>query len=419
MAAEISASVSDFNGFSTYRETARLVDANSRMIMKSIFAALLGVAVSFLPHPALADSPDYRAHDAAAPQQLDHSNFSALLQRLVLDVGVSDREKPEDRTPAVGSRIMQGSTSNFRFEGNRVMFHLFTEQTRASFAVYRAALEETVDQIGFVNFNRDEQLAILLNLHNALMLEAIAEQYPVSDLQDAKFRDDRRANLDGEPVSLNDIRSIIYSNWSDPIVIYGVWDGVIGGPSLLTTAYDARNVRTLLAAGAREFTTSRRGFERFGKKLSVSRLYDDTRKFFPDFENDVVAHLRSHAEPHALEELSGEVTSVSPRAYDWAVADIFSGDQSPPDLPNAQEGDIIDSLGLRDTRQFLGVARLNGSARALIGKVYEYRRRTGRVTIEDVDTPDPDAVSADRSNLKPIGDPPAEETPAELPQPQE
>jgi hypothetical protein len=238
-------------------------------------------------------------------------------------------------------------------------------------------------------------------------------------LQDAKFRDDRRANLDGNTVSLNDIRSIIYANWNEPIVIYGIWDGVIGGPSLLTTAYDARNVRTLLAAGAREFTTSRRGFERYGKKLHVSRLYGDARKFFPDFDADVLNHLRSYAEPHALDELSGEVTSVSARAYDWALADIFSGDQSPPDLPNAQEGNVIEGLGLRDSRQLLGVARLNGSARALIGKVYEYRRRTGRVTIEDVETADPDATSADRSNLKPIGDPLAEEAPAEPPQPQE
>jgi hypothetical protein len=338
---------------------------------------------------------DYAVHDPAAPQRLSHDNFSRLLARVVLDVGISDREKPETRRASAGTRMKQGSTSNFRFEGNRVMFHLFTANTRASITAYRTSLEQAVRKIGFANFNRNEQLAILLNLHNALVLEAIAERYPVTSLQDAGFRNEPRAQLGDATASADDIRAIVYANWNDPIVIYGLWEGTIGGPSLLTTAYDAEKVWRLLDASAREFTTSRRGFERYGKQLSVSILYDKARKFFPQFERDIVAHLRHYAHATAQEELAGEVVSVSPRAYDWMVADLFSGDQSPPDLPGALEGLIIDDLGLRDNREFSGELRLNGSARALIGKVYEYRRRTGRVTIEDIETSDPDEQGDD------------------------
>ena len=391
-------------------------------------AALLATAfllASAVPSAAAESAVDPRLFAPYSPKaadRLDHRVFDDFLKGNVLDVGLSDRDASPPPTPPVGTRMTRGSTSNFRYESNRVMFHWFKEGTTHNLSVYRKSLVDAVNTVGLERFNRSEQLAIWFNLHNVLMLEEIAKIYPVQRLEKAKIkgsdallREAKLVEIKGVPLSLTDIRAIVYANWKDPNVIYGFWDGVIGGPTLPRDAFTGANVGELLQKSAREFTTSRRGFERFGSTLTVSRLYDDARGYFPGWPDDVVTHLRARAVEPASAILKGKVTKIDASAYDWTVADLFSGDNGPPDPPNAQESQLKDQLGLRDDREYGGP--MNASAADLLRKTFQKREKRGRVTVEEASKQgEPEKTPADAASEDAPSEPTVEELGETAPQ---
>ena len=178
---------------------------------------------------------------------------------------------------------------------NSVAFSYLTPEIRAALTEYRQDLERIGTERDITSLPRNEQLAFWLNLHNVAVIEAIAGQYPITEVVDETDIHDRKlVTIDGVALSPRDIREgIVYPNWRDPKVIYGFWHGTIGGPSIQRIAYTGGNVDALLSLSAEEFVNSLRGVEKAFGTMRVSPLYREASIYFADEEALMIVYSDS------------------------------------------------------------------------------------------------------------------------------
>jgi hypothetical protein len=294
----------------------------------------------FVSGIATADAPKARADERLAiftptsdpiRHRIDYEIWDYALKHILISMGPSTRQGAPSPVPPPGTRLKSGPQSRYRLEGSLVMFRFFDKPVIESFTAYRQDLERVVESQDISALPRNEQLAFWLNLHNVAMMEQIAKEWPVREprdvmiggepLDEAKF-----ITLRGIPVSLRDIReNIVFRHWKDPKVIYGFWRGEIGMPHLQSYAFTGANVSSLLDVAAADFVNSLRGTQKSADTLAVSELYAEVAPFyFPDFDNDLRAHLAAYAEEPVVELLAKtDQTVASIREAD--IADLHGG----------------------------------------------------------------------------------------------
>lgn len=377
------------------------------MITKFSFrAAATAVALCLAAPAALAQdglAPQFsqfeRSTHTGGPE-IDYEVWTSLLRDIVLDVGLSDRDPPAGRPILTGTRINTGNTSPFRFEANRVVYHTMSDEYRDAISEYRRDLESLPSRIDFSRLSADEQLAYWINLHNVTVIEQIALNYPVTRLNTFRingqsFYDAPILNVSGVPLSLNDIRlRIVFEQWNDPLVMYGFFNGAIGGPNILRHAYTGENVWTSLRNNGAEFVNSLRGIGTARHELEVSVIYEDARPYF--FRNNWENQLRTHLASLAVDSAYDQIGSGSPVDADveaWEIADLINGSSR----CTGGAGDLTVQSYSRDGLRTVGMCGvLPPHAQALITEVQIRRLELiengtyGRVYVRDIPTDDPD-----------------------------
>ena len=379
--------------------------------------------------PALADDARFEQFKPYAEQSryaIDHQPWTKFLGAVVFDVGPSSRRRATRRSGGVqtGTRVSTASRSRFRFEGNRVMFHLFNDDTQEFLSVYRGEVASIMDLYDYGDFSRDEQLAFWLNLHNAILIDEIAKIHPVSRPANIRIRSDNNALLfdaklvrvAGQPLSLNDIRhKIVYANWRSPEVIYGFWDGTIGGVDILTNAFTGANVWTLLRSNGNSYVNSLRGVGAypggFGRvDFRVSKIYWQARTMFPDWPIDLYEHLDAHATASVARLLAQPPRILRSLPYDSSTADFSSGEIARfagsdnaaavlslqgDETENNQEGGpsrapatILENYGAPVENPTMRGGVSPGAIKLRDLAIENRRRRESDVTIEDIETPE-------------------------------
>lgn len=348
--------------------------------------------------------------------RLDFTIWDEMLKEMVYYTGPSLRQRALRPTPVTGTMQVYGHTSPYRLEGNRVVFEELGPEFTAIIGDYIADLVEIGNSVNIETIPREEQLAYWLNLHNALVIKEISDNYPVrapSTLTDdagRKFHDIPRVTINGVSLSLRNIRQdIVYRNWSDPLVIYGFFHGDIGSPSIQRKAYSGSNVQRTLSFSADEFANSLRGFMAWGKTARLSPHYQDAAPyFFKDFDTDVRAHLSSLLRPDVKEQLDKTDNPLKFARYEGDIADLTKGE--------ANRGNYT---RIRSMYTVTGKPPTH-LQRALLEqqeKIRRIRKRGlfGTVTIEDILTVDnadfgkPEGPNS--INIGPLaGEPPAPET---------
>ena len=274
----------------------------------------------------------FRGFDSTSTYQINYSQLNALLKMTVVDVGRSTREVADPTRAATGTRMkanVQRSTTN---EGNRFYFEMFNGDDEAEKALQdiRDDLAALPSQAPLQFFNRNEQLAYWLNLYNFTLLNEVVKVYPKRKLN--KLLKGRKSILDkklvtvaGVPLSLNDIQHVILKQNYDnsPLVMYGLYQGIIGGPNIRKSAYTGANVQRNLANNASEFINSNRGtYARDEKIFRASSLYDRNRGYFPDFQSDLKKHLMAFLQGPEKRKLEFAST-IKPDIDDWTVTDLY------------------------------------------------------------------------------------------------
>ena len=262
---------------------------------------------------------------------ISYDDLTDILSMAVVNVGRSTREKAAPSQSATGTRMKTSVKRTTMNEGNRFYYETFdnNEDAQNILIGIQKSLEEVPSGAPFELFSRHEQLAYWINLYNVTLLNEIIKVYPKRNLK--KFLVGKKSilskkilNVADVPLSLDDIQYTILKNNYDnnPLIIYGLYQGNIGGPNIRRRAYTGNDVYRALKNNASEFINSNRGtYSQDAKVFRVSSLYDRNRAFFPDFKQDLSEHLLTFIEGSEKRELQS-ASALKPNINDWTVTDL-------------------------------------------------------------------------------------------------
>ena len=276
--------------------------------------------------------PDpFQRFDADSKYTINYDDLTNLLKAVVVDTGRSTRESAAPSQSKTGTRMKVSVKRSTMNEANRFYFETFANNEKAQQLLggIQKSLEQTPSEVSLQYFSREEQLAYWLNLYNVTVLNEIIKVYPKRDLKKMlvgkkSMLSKKLLTVAGIPLSLNDIQfTILKQNYdNDPLLIYGLYQGNIGGPNIRRRAYTGTDVYRSLKNNAIEFTNSNRGtYSKDEKVFRVSSLYDRNRVYFPDFNSDLSAHLLAYLEGYERTELQ-QASVLKPDIDDWTVTDL-------------------------------------------------------------------------------------------------
>jgi hypothetical protein len=280
--------------------------------------------------PAVPDP--FQRFDAESRLTIDYTDLDSLLGTVVLDTGRSTRERAPSTRPRTGTRMKVTVNRATVNEGNRFLYEVFqnNEKNQQVIQQIRDRLEKLPGATPLENFSRDEQLAYWINLYNITILDEIIGVYPEQNLKELLVGEDsilsrKTLEVAGVPLSLNDIQfTILKHNYENkPLVIYGLYQGIIGGPNIRKSAYSGKYVYGDLLDNAKEFINSNRGTESKNKRVfRVSSLYERNEVFFDDSGSDLTEHLLRYLDGDEYDELQ-VATEIKPDIDDWTITDLY------------------------------------------------------------------------------------------------
>ncbi len=149
--------------------------------------------------------------------------------------------------------------------------------------------------------NSNEQLAYWLNVHNLVMMKAVATETNLRNLNEDRLagnQDDfwrkKRINVAGVDLSLEDIQvEILGANFGDkPNVAYGLYQGIEGGPTLPAKLFTGAKVEKQLEKLGSEYVNSKSALRLRGEKSTLSPVYGWLKQpFFGDDDQKILAHI--------------------------------------------------------------------------------------------------------------------------------
>lgn len=351
--------------------------------MKSVFVIL---AVLFSGAAYASDASLPTGHTPKSKIWIDYSDLNYVLSKSVLDMGPSTHQRAGRPEKDWITNIYVGNSKATRHEGNRVAFHEYKDQHKRVLKAIRDDLLALPTQLDLTELSRNHQLAYWLNLHNTIVLMEMAEAYPVTNLKPFFDRSDKdalivkkRFTVGTVDVTLADIQDHVLENWNDPLVIYGFYMGAVGTPNIRQDAFRGDAVYDQLRENAYDFVNSVRGTQIWKTgELRVATYYERMAAVFPNFEDDVIRHVKEYASKKFARRLVG-VASINARIDDWNIADIYNGR-------------IIDGMGSypRTVQTidgiFLGPRPIPMHVRnIIIGRSNNFKRADGSVEIDELD----------------------------------
>ena len=344
--------------------------------------------------------PDpFQRFDDESRLTINYTDLNSLLEAVVLDTGRSNRKKASSSQTQTGTRMKVSVNRATVNEGNRFYFEIFrdNEKNQKTLRSIRTRLENIPAANSLEKFSRDEQLAYWLNLYNTTILDEIVKVYPKRDLEDLlvgkkSIMSKKTLMVAGVPLSLNDIQfTILRLNYdNNPLIIYGLYQGIIGGPNIRKIAYSGKYVYADLIENAMEFINSNRGTESKSKRtFRVSSLYERNEPFFINFDTDLTEHLLNYLEGDERVELQA-ATKIKADIDDWTVTDLFGSSRNlAGSLANSNAALVGAVTGANSSRLASKAAGMTRYSPEVLEHLNELNRkraaeRTGTVTIEEL-----------------------------------
>lgn len=298
-----------------------------------LLAILAPFAVSFAVFAGETAPPEvFQGHDPYSSLSIGYQDLDSLLQTVVLDTGPSTREMARPAHISTGTRMKVKVNRATIAEGNRFYYEIFggNEKNQQLIRNIRMRLEHLPAVTPLERFSRKEQLAYWLNLYNVTILDRLVRVYPKRDLKalltgKKSILAEKTLNVAGVPLSLNDIQfTLLRHNYgNNPLIIYGLYQGIIGGPNIRKSAYSGSNVYGELAENAVEFINSNRGTQGgSGRVFRVSSLYARNDVFFDESGPELKEHLLRYLDGKERDELLA-ATRIRKDINDWTITDLY------------------------------------------------------------------------------------------------
>ncbi len=175
-------------------------------------------------------------------------------------------------------------------------------------------------------YSRNEQLAFWINLYNALVVQIVADNYPIETVQDVNISPglfsvgpwgSNLITVANTQLSLDDIQNrIIRPLWNDPRTHYALNDGTLGAANLSKQAFQGDQIEAQLNQAAFHYINSLRGVQVIDGKLIASKLYDWYLDDFGGTEAYLITHLSIYAKEILRQRLK-TVKTVDTYMYNW------------------------------------------------------------------------------------------------------
>ncbi len=280
----------------------------------------------------------FQGHNNKIDLRINYDDLDALLDLSVMDFGRSSRIAGKNDDPRTGTRLKDRQpkfaliTTN---EANRFYFESYREEPQKSaFEKISKNLQTLPGEVPFQQWPENEQLAYWLNLYNITLISELIDAYPVQKLK--KFYNDsdspyfeKSLQVAGIDISLHDIKyKIVPAKFGyDPLLVYGFFQGHIGGPSIQTKAFTGQHVWQKLSLIATDFINSNRGtYLDHQGRFYVSELYERDKVFFEKADKTLYSHLEKHLEGSMRTELK-YATNLKPRINNWRITDLYGTDR--------------------------------------------------------------------------------------------
>jgi len=307
--------------------------------MTKYISTTILIFCGFLPLCQVADAIEpavpqpFQRFDNTSKYTIDYDDLTALLRTVVVDVGRSNRQISQPVQDITGTRMKTKVKKFTANEGNRFHYEAFNdnEAGKQYLRNIQNSLEHLPAEAPLEKFSRDEQLAYWLNLYNVTVLNEIIAVYPKRTLEGLSLGKNsifstKLLTVAGVSLSLNDIQFIILEENYDnnPLIMYGLYQGIVGGPNIRTSAYTGDDVYRALEENADEFINSNRGTFSKGRGdgvFQVSSLYGRNLGHFPEFDADLSQHLLQYLEGDERDALQAAST-LKPDIDDWTVTDL-------------------------------------------------------------------------------------------------
>lgn len=260
-------------------------------MLKPIMTCLAALAfvTQVAPQTAMAQS----ASQATAPTPSQHATWSALLGKYV---------KPS-----------ADGLNRFDYAGLKAN------------ATDSAALDAYIASFAALDVGalpRNQQYVTWINIYNARTIQYIRDQYPTKTIKDSLFGPWKKifTTVNGTQISLNDIEhEVLRKQWSEPRTHYAVNCASYGCPNLKTSAWEVATLDADLTKAAQDFINHPRGVTvRSDGKLQVSTIYKWFKEDFGTSEANVIAHLRTYANPELQAQIDAR-PDIKNYEYDWSL----------------------------------------------------------------------------------------------------
>lgn len=218
------------------------------------------------------------------------------------------------------------------------------------FAAERAELTKTLDSLSavtpaqFATFNKEQQMAFLINAYNAFTVELILAKYPdVKSIKDlgSTFSSPWKKSffkLLGEERNLDWIehdklrptgKKIINGGYQDPRIHVSIVCASIGCPALPPEAFTATKLDAQLESGMVKFVGDKTRNRYADGKLQVSSIFkwfkDDFEKGYKGFgkvEDVFARYADTLSNDAAIQgQIRAKTVSISHLDYDWSLND--------------------------------------------------------------------------------------------------
>lgn len=351
----------------------------------------------------------FQGFDDRSKYSITYDDLSDLLRSVVVDVATSNRSVSQPAKQITGTRMTVKVNKLTVKEGNRFFYEAFEENEEGQEYLLniQKKLEALPLEMPLENFSRDEQLAYWLNLYNVTILNQIIAVYPKRNLRKmirgkSSILSDKLLTVAGIPLSLEDIQfTILKQNYnSDPLILYGLYQGIIGGPDIRPTAFNGDNVYGELENNAFEFINSNRGtYIRDEDTFRVSSYYDYNSAYFPDFDSDLSQHLLAFLEGEeraALQAAREFKTDIN----DWTVTDMGGSQQEIGRSFAHNNAALLDSFRSNHVSSFGGV--LTASVEVIRVKDDPRDDMEDREDTDRVDSLEVGSVPVDGANVEDV-----------------
>jgi Protein of unknown function, DUF547 len=184
-----------------------------------------------------------------------------------------------------------------------------------------------VTESEFKKFNKEEQMAMLINLYNAATLNLIVENYPVKSIKDiAKSSGgpwkQSVVRLHGKSISLDSLENdLLRPKYKDPRIHFAINCASIGCPILRSEAFQSKKLSAQMDEQTELFLADRtkNRIDAKSKTLQLSSIFDWFKGDFVDKSGSVEKFIAPYCNDsdRALIEAGG--WKITYMEYSWSL----------------------------------------------------------------------------------------------------